>query len=212
MARHAATGQLLDVALLDLYLAGDAPAFDLVETVARNMRVLVISAKEYPADAIGAIRAGARGCLEVCASPAMLLAAIQMVASGGFAFSAELQSLLEPDPIGTPASDRSALASWRCLSLREREALHHIAQGLTHAQAANRMGVTKATIDTYVQRIKRKLGAGNKADLARLATARSAFVTTDEHLAGHWPRGMRPPHPAANLRILWRERRGRRRC
>jgi DNA-binding CsgD family transcriptional regulator len=55
------------------------------------------------------------------------------------------------------------------LSPREQEALHHIARGLTHAQAARRMGISQTTVDTYIKRIRFKLGPGNKADLTRRA-------------------------------------------
>ncbi len=55
------------------------------------------------------------------------------------------------------------------LSERERQVLAYIASGLTHSQIATRMRISKATVDTYVGRIRRKLGAGNKADLTRAA-------------------------------------------
>jgi DNA-binding CsgD family transcriptional regulator len=47
--------------------------------------------------------------------------------------------------------------------------LGHIASGLTHSQTAKRMMLSKATVNTYVERIKRKVEAGNKADLTRAA-------------------------------------------
>lgn len=55
------------------------------------------------------------------------------------------------------------------LTPREREALSRIAQGHTHAQAARSMGVTVNTFNTYIRRIRHKLGGGNKADLTRMA-------------------------------------------
>jgi DNA-binding CsgD family transcriptional regulator len=55
------------------------------------------------------------------------------------------------------------------LAPREREALSFIACGYTQAQTAARMGVSAATVDTYLKRIRHKLGAGNKADLTRRA-------------------------------------------
>jgi DNA-binding NarL/FixJ family response regulator len=58
------------------------------------------------------------------------------------------------------------------LSPREEQALDLIARGYTHAQAATRMGVTKATVDTYVERIRAKLQVGNKAELTRAALQR----------------------------------------
>jgi DNA-binding NarL/FixJ family response regulator len=55
------------------------------------------------------------------------------------------------------------------LSAREQETLAYIAHGLTHSQIAARMRVSKATVDTYVARIRGKLGLGNKAELALAA-------------------------------------------
>jgi len=82
-----------------------------------------------------------------------------------------------------PAPDqiRPALAQ---LSHREREALTYIAAGYTHKQAARQMAISKATVDTYVQRIRAKVGVGNKADLTRMAMVeadcrRSGFASSD---------------------------------
>jgi DNA-binding CsgD family transcriptional regulator len=55
------------------------------------------------------------------------------------------------------------------LSPREREVLHHIARGHTHAEAAVLAGISRHTVDTYVKRIKEKLGVGNKAEMTRAA-------------------------------------------
>jgi DNA-binding CsgD family transcriptional regulator len=55
------------------------------------------------------------------------------------------------------------------LSPREREVLDHIANGLTHSQAARRLNISPGTVDTYLKRIRRKFGPANKADLTRLA-------------------------------------------
>ncbi|MFE9968229.1 helix-turn-helix transcriptional regulator [Streptomyces sp. NPDC005525] len=59
----------------------------------------------------------------------------------------------------------------RELSERERQVLGFIADGLTHAQAARRLGISQHTVDTYVKRIRGKLELGNKAELARAALA-----------------------------------------
>ncbi len=55
------------------------------------------------------------------------------------------------------------------LAPREMETLVLIVRGFTQAQAAVRMGVSATTVDTYMRRIRNKLGAGNKADLTRRA-------------------------------------------
>lgn len=78
----------------------------------------------------------------------------------------QIMSCLEIEPDPEPQTDPEPLPR---LSLREQEVLGYIASGLTHGQTATRMRLTKATVDTYVERIRRKLGAGNKADLTRAA-------------------------------------------
>jgi DNA-binding CsgD family transcriptional regulator len=73
-----------------------------------------------------------------------------------------------PAMLATP--DREAFtAPQPMLAPREREVLHHISQGRTYLQTARRMGVTSYTVDTYLRRIRSKSGAGNKAELTRLA-------------------------------------------
>lgn len=70
---------------------------------------------------------------------------------------------------GRPAPEAcTALAK---LSKREREALMYISAGYTHSQTARRMGTSKTTVDTFVRRIRMKLGVGNKAELTRVAIA-----------------------------------------
>ncbi len=55
------------------------------------------------------------------------------------------------------------------LSDREEQVLRQISWGLTHGQIATRLGISPHTVDTYVKRIRAKLGVGNKAELTRAA-------------------------------------------
>jgi DNA-binding NarL/FixJ family response regulator len=80
----------------------------------------------------------------------------------------QIMSCLEIEPEPEPPAEPEPMPR---LSLRERQVLSYIASGLTHGQTATRMHLTKATVDTYVERIRRKLGAGNKADLTRAAVS-----------------------------------------
>jgi two-component system nitrate/nitrite response regulator NarL len=168
-----------DVVLLDLYLREDAPCLTLIGQLQAAMKVLVISASGRPADVMGAIRAGASGYLTKLAETAALVAAIRTVTGGGFALSSELADILQaelarPDAGQAKAPGREAGQRASLLSPREREALDLIARGFTHSQAASRMGVSKATVDTYVERIRAKLHVGNKAELTRAALRQPA--------------------------------------
>jgi DNA-binding NarL/FixJ family response regulator len=88
--------------------------------------------------------------------------ALEAVAAGAIYLSrsctVELRQVL--DRAATPASG---------LAPREIETLAWIARGCTHRQVAHHMQVTEATVNTYVKRLRSKLGVGNKAELAQAA-------------------------------------------
>lgn len=164
----------LDLVILDLYLADGVPCTDAVRALRPHTRVLVLSASSQPADVVAVIRAGANGYLTKSAEPEMLVSSVQTVATGGFALSAELADILQaelaaPGTTGAAPAKKPGTGKAAELSPREREALSYIARGYTHAQTATRMAVTKATVDTYVERIRAKLQLGNKAELTRAA-------------------------------------------
>ncbi len=73
------------------------------------------------------------------------------------------------------------------LTPRETETLRMVAQGLTHAQAARRLGLTEATVNTYVKRIRAKLNAGNKAELTRIAIERGHLAARTQGTSAHRP-------------------------
>ncbi|MBP2471853.1 DNA-binding NarL/FixJ family response regulator [Crossiella equi] len=51
------------------------------------------------------------------------------------------------------------------LTRREVETVRLISSGLTNRQIARRLGLSEATVDTYVKRIRNKLRVSNKAEL-----------------------------------------------
>lgn len=153
----------IDVVVLDLYLRGETPSLQTIRTLTQRSRVLIMSASGRQSDVLDALRAGADGYLTKHTGDAEFVTAVRAVAAGGFYLSSTVADLLQSDLDRTPA------AAPPKLSPREEEALSYIARGFTHAQTASRMGITPATVDTYVERIRRKLGLGNKAELTRIA-------------------------------------------
>lgn len=164
----------VDVVVLDLYLDSDRPSLDAVREFAARTTVLVMSASGRPADVLGAMRAGAAGYLTKQSSPEVVVAAVTTVAAGGFALSPRLADILHAEltRTGPLEPDEQGELDRPRLSAREEETLGYISRGLTHAQAAIRMGVSKATVDTYVERIRAKLHLGNKAQLTAAALRR----------------------------------------
>jgi DNA-binding NarL/FixJ family response regulator len=106
------------------------------------------------------LQAGASGVISKCESGEHIIKAVRAVASGGYVTPYE----------ATPrhAVERHDMFNQH-LSEREEQVLRQIARGLTHGQIATRLGISPHTVDTYVKRIRAKLGVGNKAELTRVA-------------------------------------------
>lgn len=171
LERLLAENLTVDVVVLDLYLDDEAPAIDAVAKLSATTRVLIMSTSARPPDVIAAMRAGARGYLTKRSDTALLVAGLHTVASGGFLLSSELADIAHA-LMTTPGAGEPAL------SPREDQTLRMLARGLTHGQIATRLGVRKSTVDTYVERIRTKLGVGNKAELTRAAIERENPPTT----------------------------------
>jgi DNA-binding NarL/FixJ family response regulator len=154
-----------DMVILDLPSPSE-PGGSGVEVISRLARTgypLVISAWDRPPTLLSAIRAGARGCVSSQSDQATVTAAVHTVAHGGFylcrslvdGFYAQLSQPAHADPYG--------------LARREVETLRWIVRGLTHAQIATKMGLSRATINTYAKRIRGKLNVSSTAELTRMA-------------------------------------------
>lgn len=156
-----------DLLIMDLYLDG-GPALATVAELSTQCPVLVVSASREPNDVLDAMKAGASGYLSKDAAEQAYGEAIRAVAGGDWKFylSSELADLIQA-ALDAPAASGTQPAGAAELSPREQQALSYIAQGFTHQQTATRMGISTATVNTYIARIRDKLGLGNKAELVR---------------------------------------------
>lgn len=166
-----------------------APMTSVMRRVCRQVRTLVMLSSPAPALIRDAVDAGAHGVVTTGTNAAQLRIALDVVASGGLYLCSQLSERLRagdtaargPRPAshvavarpapGPASSPRGATAASSSLAPREIETLELIAGGLTHAQAARALGVAETTVNGYVTRIRAKLNAGNKAELARKAIA-----------------------------------------
>jgi DNA-binding NarL/FixJ family response regulator len=150
---------VVDAVLVDAELF--APRSDLapIAAAAAHAPVLVVNG-ETPATAPDYRRAGARGVVGRGESAEGIVTALRAVAAGG-----------EPRPAAARDTAPAAPAppDQAGLSDREHQVLHHIARGFTHGQIATRLGISPHTVDTYVKRVRAKLGVGNKAELTKVA-------------------------------------------
>ncbi len=130
-----------------------------ISDAARCMSVLVLI-NEGTTEEHMYLRAGAMGVVSKAESAEGIVRAVQMVTSG--------TRVCATTP--GPASSSERVPAGGCqLSDREEQVLRLIATGLTHGQIATRLRISPHTVDTYVKRIRSKLGVGNKAELTRAA-------------------------------------------
>ncbi|MEV6342356.1 LuxR C-terminal-related transcriptional regulator [Actinoplanes sp. NPDC051851] len=143
---------------------------DLVVSVGRPAAVMRVLAARFPTVAVVpatatvsarvALRSGVRAVVSDAACPDEVRIAFAVARAGGGYLCRELSVRLRTDTVAAASLGR-----------RESETLALIAHGFTHAQTARRLGVSEATVNSYVNRIRLKLDAGNKADLTRHALA-----------------------------------------
>ncbi|MFE9257345.1 DNA-binding response regulator [Streptomyces sp. NPDC006879] len=113
--------------------------------------------------------AGASGVINKHGSARCIVRAVRAIAAGS-----EVTSCGRAEPVAPCGCTGSLPPQWSAaagcnLSDRETQVLRQISRGLTHGQIATRLGISPHTVDTYVKRIRAKLGVGNKAELTRVA-------------------------------------------
>lgn len=164
------TGGRFSLAIVDLGLP-DGSGVDLVRRLAReHARTIPVVATIYDDDAhlFEAIGAGARGYLLKNEDLELLAGYLRRIERG--------------EPPLSPAIAHRMLSHFRApelsrddqtaLTLRETETLALLAKGLTVAEAAAHMGLTRQTVASYVKVIYQKLNVSSRAEATREAIRR----------------------------------------
>lgn len=176
---------LADMAIVDADFIRDREDVEYLKKLSRTLAVLVVNADSRRSIA-EFIACGVAAALQRNSEPDVLVGALDAVATGR---QMEVRGVDGPAPVGGAAQaaglatttgggiecgPRPETVGHAALSRREEQVLHHISRGLTHAQIATRLGISPHTVDTYVKRVRTKLGVGNKAELTRCALIRSS--------------------------------------
>lgn len=158
-----------DVAVVDIQLkTGDG--LDLVKRIkAHNpsLRILVWSVYPEKLYAERALNAGALGYINKEHTTGRIVEAIRRVRDGKIYLSEEMaDSLLSQAVGGTQSLRDSPIES---LSDRELEVFRLIGEGVSTAQLAERLHLSRHTVDTHRQRIKEKLNLASANELTQAA-------------------------------------------
>ncbi|GII76724.1 DNA-binding response regulator [Sphaerisporangium rufum] len=180
-----------DVVLMDIRMPGldglAATRLITADPALRGVRILVLTTFELDEYVFAALRAGASGFLGKGVEAAELQQAIRVVARGDSLLSpAATRELIARYLAGPGAAAAPAPESLAVLTDREREIMTLVACGLTNDEISGRLGISRMTAKTHVNRAMLKLGAHDRAQLVVIAYE-TGLVT---------PRRPAPPAPS----------------
>jgi DNA-binding NarL/FixJ family response regulator len=168
-----------DVVLMDIRMPGmDGIAATRqiigLERGGRPVRVLVLTTFDLDEYVYAALRAGASGFLLKDTPPRELLAAIRVIADGDALLSPGVtRKLISEFARQAPARRGPGLGE---LTDREQDVLALVARGMSNAEIAAELVVSRPTVKTHVSRLLTKLGVRDRAQLVVVAYE-SGFVT-----------------------------------
>jgi DNA-binding NarL/FixJ family response regulator len=150
------------VVLVDLNLPG-ASGVECTAKLRKTIPAIQIIILTIEADGervFAALRAGASGYLLKTATPGEIISAIELVAQGGAPMSALIARRVVESFHGQAAV---SLASER-LSPREKQVLDRISHGRRVKEVATDLGISTATVQTFLRRIYEKLQVNSQAE------------------------------------------------
>jgi two-component system nitrate/nitrite response regulator NarL len=158
-----------DVVLLDQRLPASHEGADVSAGVRRvrelspDSRVLMLTASPNEAAAVVALESGCVGVVPKTLSLDDLVAAVREAATGRLNLDSDMLARL------VPRLSRSYREPGADLTLREREVLRLVAEGLSTPDMAARLVVSTNTVRNHVQSILTKLGAHSKLEALVIA-------------------------------------------
>lgn len=151
----------IDLVLLDLNMPGEKPFTGLarVLSAAKGIPVIVLSASEDPADMQQSIELGAKGFIPKSSSNQILVAALELVLSGGMYFPPQIFDSATGDKNSTRNQPGTVQAS---ITRRQKEVLELIAKGKPNKEIGRTLGLSDGTVRTHVNAIFKLLDVNNR--------------------------------------------------
>jgi DNA-binding NarL/FixJ family response regulator len=147
-----------EIFLVDMGL----PGMDGLEVTRRlsdehpDVRVIILTTNEDPADATEAMKAGAKACVLKSADGEEVLETVRMVAHG--------HAVLDRGVWDARAEQRRARAGQFGLTAREMDVLDLLGRGYRNREIAESLGLSQSTVKTHVARIFKRLDVSDRTD------------------------------------------------
>ena len=163
-----ATRTPCDILLLDLQM--ERSSLLEIETLKRQVRIIVVTASEQLDDALLAMQLGARGVVLKHFAMETLMEAIRAVADG---------KTWLPTALRGEMAKRDREPRYKGLTRREYEIVRHAALGMRNVEIARRLFISEVTVKTHLTNVFQKLGIRDRVQLARYAI-RTGIVRAHE--------------------------------
>jgi NarL family two-component system response regulator LiaR len=158
-----------DIVLMDLMMPGmgGIEATRRIKTISPHTLILVLTSSQEREHILPAITAGAAAYVLKDVSPAELAATIRRVAAGEVVIEPRVAAHLV---VSLQRAERSTTRPPSAdLTNREIEVLHHIAEGRSNAEIAERLFLSDKTVKTHVSNILSKLQLADRTQAAIFA-------------------------------------------
>ncbi|NCE89394.1 response regulator transcription factor [Pseudomonas sp. L13] len=156
---------LPDIVVLDIRmpLLNGLGAARLLQQQLPTLKVVIFTMDDSPDHLEAAMSAGAVGYLLKDASRDEVIDALQRVAAGEEALNSSVSARLLRRMTGRNASGAPPAAN---LTVRERQVLGLVANGMSNRLIGEKLGITTGTAKAHVERIIGKLGAADRTQAA----------------------------------------------
>jgi two-component system, NarL family, invasion response regulator UvrY len=151
---------------IDVLVLGLHDALDSLKTLREKheeLAVLVVAQDPHGDLAAHAVRMGARGVLDVKATPEVLVEAVRTVAAGRRYLSVKLEDAL------IASREKTDRAAHEQLSEREFQVFIKLARGSTAGDVARELSLSLKTVGTYRNRVMEKMRLKSNSDLTYYA-------------------------------------------
>ncbi|MFN3424064.1 MAG: LuxR C-terminal-related transcriptional regulator [Novosphingobium meiothermophilum] len=160
----------VDLLLLDLHIPGEDPRENLrsVRAACPQTRVVVFSGSENPDHLRMALEMDVHGFLPKSSRPEVVEAALRLVLAGGRYLPDAVRNLALETAVHAP----TAPAVESCLTQRQLQVLHLLANGSANKLIARELGISPFTAKAHVAQVLSALGAVNRTEAVAIARGR----------------------------------------